>query len=155
MVVGATGHQRLPTEVERHAQTSLRELGSQLGLVGVCSLAAGADQLFAEVVIESGGELWVVVPSEGYESSFAQQEDLERYRQLLDKAKTVEQLDFARPSEDAYFAAGRRVVDVCDKLVAIWDGGEARGLGGTGDVVAYARQQEKPVEVLWVEGAER
>lgn len=155
MILGVTGHQDVPPAVAKYACKRFRELGSQPELVGACSLAAGADQLFAEVVLESGRGLWVVIPSHGYESSFAEQADLERFRQLLARADTVERLDYPEPSEAAYFAAGRRVVEVCDKLVAVWDGKSARGLGGTGDVVAYANQQGKPVEVLWLDGVRR
>jgi hypothetical protein len=47
-------------------------------------------------------------------------------------------LAFASPSEQAFWTAGRQIVDGSDLLIAIWDGQEARGLGGTGDVVSYA-----------------
>jgi hypothetical protein len=155
VIIGLTGHQDLPPAVVRYTREKLRDIGSQAELVGVCSLAVGADQLFAEAVLASGGALWVVVPSRGYESTFDKQADLERFRELLGRAEKVEELTFSEPSETAYFAAGRRIVELCDKLVAVWDGKKARGLGGTGDVVAYANQKGKPVEVLWVQGVSR
>jgi hypothetical protein len=37
--------------------------------------------------------------------------------------------------------AGRVVVDRSSVLVAAWDGQPSRGLGGTADVVAYARER--------------
>jgi hypothetical protein len=46
-------------------------------------------------------------------------------------------------------------VDRSDVLLAVWDGRPARGFGGTGDVVAYARRRGVPVEVVWPRGAER
>ena len=42
-----------------------------------------------------------------------------------------------------------------DLLIAVWDGLPARGLGGTADVVAYARDHGIPVSVIWPEGARR
>jgi hypothetical protein len=30
-------------------------------------------------------------------------------------------------------------------LIALWDGKKANGVGGTGDVVAYAKEQRKPI----------
>jgi hypothetical protein len=141
--------------VAKLARETLHEIASKAELVGACSLAAGADQLFAEVILASGGKLWVVVPSFDYESTFSRQADLERFFELLGRAEKVEQLDFPEPSENAYFAAGQRIVELCDKLVAVWDGEKARGLGGTGDVVAYANEQGKPVDVLWVQGVSR
>ncbi|MCA1708813.1 MAG: hypothetical protein LC808_38260, partial [Actinobacteria bacterium] len=59
------------------------------------------------------------------------------------------------PSEDAFFAAGRRVVDLSDVVVAVWDGMEAKGKGGTGDVVTYARDNGIPVVVAWPKGMSR
>jgi hypothetical protein len=47
------------------------------------------------------------------------------------------------------------VVEASELLVAVWDGEPARGLGGTADVVAYAREGAIPVEVIWPEGATR
>jgi len=155
VIIGVTGHQDLPLVVVRYARDRMRDIGSHAELIGACSLAAGADQLFAESVLASGGKLWVVVPSRGYESTFAKQVDLERFRDLLERAEKVEELAFPEPSERAYFAAGQRIVDLSDRLVAVWDGEKARGLGGTGDVVAYAKQKGKPVEILWVKGTSR
>ena len=36
---------------------------------------------------------------------------------------------------------GRAVVDCSSVLVAVWDGQPSRGLSGTADVVAYARER--------------
>lgn len=36
---------------------------------------------------------------------------------------------------------------------AVRDGKPARGIGGTADIVSYARQNGIPVAVLWPEGA--
>jgi hypothetical protein len=49
------------------------------------------------------------------------------------------------PSEDAYLAAGKHIVDRAGLLVALWNGKPAAGKGGTGDIVAYARSQGRPV----------
>jgi hypothetical protein len=51
--------------------------------------------------------------------------------------------------------AGKVVVDRSSVLVAVWDGQPSRGLGGTADVVRYARERGVPVEVIWPEGATR
>ena len=37
------------------------------------------------------------------------------------------------------------MVDHSELLIAVWDGKPAAGLGGTGDVVSYARQSGKHV----------
>jgi hypothetical protein len=155
--VGETGHQVIPSEVADHVGARLAEFCRRLGpaLVGITSLAAGADQMFAEAVLASGGQLHVVVPSRNYERSFEAPEDLRRFEQLLARARTFEALDFDRPSEPAYLAAGKRVVDLSDELVAIWDQKPARGVGGTGDIVLYAEGRNLPVTIVWLEGVER
>lgn len=154
--VGVTGHQKLPAAVADYARERLSaELADKKDLQGICSLAVGADQLFAKIVLSVGGELHVVVPCERYESSFDNEAERVAYTQLMASAKSVETLDFPAPTEEAYFAAGKRVVDLSKKLVAVWDGKAAKGRGGTADVVAYANEQRRPVEVLWLEGLSR
>ncbi len=49
---------------------------------------------------------------------------------------------------DAYHETGIRTVDESDILLAVWDGKPAQGKGGTGDVVAYARELKKPI--IWI-----
>ena len=50
--------------------------------------------------------------------------------------------------EETYAEAGSFVVDRCDALVAIWDGAPSRGVGGTADAVARARDREVPL--YWI-----
>ena len=78
--VGITGHQSLPDDAQPYISAQLEgQLRSYAHVVGVTSLASGADQLFAELVLHVGGELAVVIPSERYEESFANDEDRDRY----------------------------------------------------------------------------
>jgi len=156
VVIGGTGHQDLPAPAIDQIRRSLeRELASESELAGVCALAAGADQLFAAVVLAHGGDLHVVVPCSEYEQTFTDARDLDRYRSLLARADRVTELDYERPSEDAFYAAGKTVVDACQRLIAIWDGKRARGRGGTADVVDYARCRDTPVAVIWPVGVAR
>jgi hypothetical protein len=123
-------------------------------IVGISSLARGADQLFADIVLDRGGHLVGVVPCEKYEETFPNPVDLEKYRQLLKKADQIIQLDHIEPTEDAFWEAGKRVVGMSDILIAVWDG-KPGGKGGTADVVAYAESISKPVTVVWIEGLSR
>lgn len=122
---------------------------------GICSLAAGADQLFADAVLDTGNKLAVIVPSADYETTFEEASDLHHYRVLLAQAATVVQLDYAKPTEEAFFAAGKEVARQCDLLLAVWDGQPAAGVGGTADVVSFAREHGKQVVVMWPPGASR
>lgn len=123
--------------------------------LGVTSLAAGADQEFADEVVRLGGSLWAVIPSRDYETTFTSLVTLHRYESLLDRSALVEFMDFPEPSEEAYLAAGRRVVDLSDVVVAVWDGLPAKGKGGTADVVAYAARCQKPIVRIWPKGVRR
>lgn len=156
MVVGVTGHQNLPPlAVPSIAAHIKRELARAAKLEGICSLAAGADQLFATLVLKAGGSLHVVIPSRHYETTFSKIDELANYRKLLDCAAVVEEIDYDEPSDTAFFEAGQRVVDVCDRLIAIWDGKPARGVGGTADIVRYAQRRHRDVSVIWPKDAVR
>lgn len=154
--IGVTGHQRLPAAAADFARDGLRRmLAGMDGVVGVTALAEGADQLFAHAVLEAGGTLHVIVPAAGYDGTFADDAARREYHRLLAKAAAVDKLEFDEPGEPAYMAAGEWIVDRSDRLVAVWDGLPSRGLGGTGDVVEYARAQGKPVDILWPRGVSR
>lgn len=146
MRVGITGHQRLKEPVRwGWVKQELDRLLTSLTppLVGITSLAAGADQLFANAILQHGGSLEIVIPFAGYESTFSAEPDRQQYFRLLQHALKQEILEKAGSDEEAYLASGKRMVDQSELLIAVWDGMPATGLGGTGDVVNYAVQQRK------------
>ncbi len=148
MVVAITGHQRLPDPaawawVSEAMAAVLDEVAPPL--CGVSSLAIGADQLFAELILARGCELRVVLPFAAYEETFQPGRDLEGYRALLERAAAVEVLAAGGSREQSYLAAGRRVVELADQVLTVWNGLPAAGLGGTADVVLYALHRRKPV----------
>jgi hypothetical protein len=148
MRVGVTGHQRLARasgwDWVRGELDAF--LGSDAGpLVGVSSLAVGADQIFADLVLRRGGTLEVVIPFPGYSEKFMAEDDLREYERLLRAASVVETLRGGGSDEEAYMEAGRRVVNSSDLLVTVWDGRPASGLGGTADVVEYAARRRKKI----------
>src|SRR5262249_44941963 len=121
----------------------------------VTSLAAGSDQIFSECALATGSQLMVVIPCKGYERTFGDPLDLAAYRRLLAASIDTVRLPFQEPGEEAYWAAGKRIVDMTDTLIAVWDGQPAGGLGGTADVVEYAQTQNKKVIRIWPPGASR
>jgi len=154
--IGITGHQGLKIEIETFVSRRMGEiLEGEPNLIGITSLAAGADQLFAHMVLVLGGSIEVILPTPAYHETFSNLEDLAAYKSLLSQAVKTTILPFPRPNEEAFMAAGRAVVDQSNRLIAVWDGYPAHGLGGTADVVAYARQRGVPVVVIWPEGATR
>jgi hypothetical protein len=139
--VGVTGHRRLEHAetwdwVRREIRAALREVPRPL--MGLTALAIGADQLFAEVVLENGGDIEAIIPFADYESKFDNELDAANYRRLKALAARVEVLADIGSDEEAYMACGRVIADRSDLLLAVWDGEPARGRGGTADVVRHA-----------------
>jgi hypothetical protein len=148
MRIGVTGHQRLPASASW--QWVYYEMDQLIGvvqapLVGISSLAVGADQLFANIILQHGGELEAIIPFPRYESTFVTDHDREEFKRLLMRCTRSEILEQHGTIEQAYFAAGKRVIDLSDFVVAVWDGRPARGFGGTADAVKYASQEGKRI----------
>lgn len=154
--VGITGHIRLTArsrELVRAAlQERLRGYGDRF-VHGVTCLAAGADQLFAEALLAEHGRYEVILPARDYRERAVGTANRVTFDHLLRKA---EQVSHAYPVSCAlaYAAAGHRMLDRCDELFAVWDGG-AGGIGSTAEIVAAARRRGLAVEVVWPEGARR
>jgi hypothetical protein len=107
----------------------------------VSPIADGADQIAAEVALDLGWELQVVLPfgRKRYRASLANHGARERFDALMERAACVLELPGdARRELDAYVMTGRATVAHCDILIAIWDGLPPRGRGGTGEVAMLA-----------------
>ena len=155
-IIGFSGHQELSAKTRSLVRNALmRELASRQEFLAATSLAAGSDQIFAECVLASGNQFVVVIPCQGYEHSFSSEPEVAKYRELRDLALDTVQLPYPEPSEEAYWSAGKRIVDMADVLIAVWDGRPAGGLGGTADVVDYAKKHDKDVLRIWPRGASR
>jgi hypothetical protein len=111
----------------------------------VAALAEGGDQEFMEAALALGVPVDIVLPCVLYEDTFGGAEAKAKYRGLLAQSAKIETLDFVVPSQDAFLAAGKYVVDHCDLLVTLWNGKAAAGKGGTGDIVEYARSLGRPL----------
>ncbi|MDX3134036.1 hypothetical protein PV367_30595 [Streptomyces europaeiscabiei] len=155
--IGITGHREIPQAALSTVRSGIRaELrGRSATTRALSSLAAGADQLFAEIALESGMRLAAVIPGMDYEAHLGDDEVRAAYRRLLKCSGERVELPRERTHEEAYYAAGRYIVDHADRMIAIWDGAPSRGLGGTADIVGYAHLTGVPVTVLWSPGVRR
>lgn len=147
MKAGITGHQHLVSPETVHWVAAMLENAIDKYHVqqGFTSLAIGADQIFAEILMGKNIPYVAIIPSQGYETTFQKSEHLLNYRRLLKSAAKIVTLNFEKPEERAFYEAGRQVVDYSDIILALWDGQPAKGLGGTGDVVEYARSKKKRI----------
>ena len=141
VVVAVTGHRDLTLATVELVEEALRvELAGVSPLVGLTCLAAGADQVFARVVLDLNGTIEVVVPTRHRDDAA----NHTVYEALLARASRVRRLGYATSSPAAYMAANASLLAVADRLIAIWDGLPGRGLGGTADAVTHAWRTQSP-----------
>ena len=96
----------------------------------VSPIADGADQIAAEIALELGWELQVIIPfgRDAYRNSLANNAARARFDALLERATCRLELP-GDPGHglDAYVMTGRATVAHCDMLIAVWDGLPPRG----------------------------
>ena len=125
-------------------------------LLFVSPLAHGADQIAAGVALDLGFSLQAVLPftTDDYRHEVSTNGESAQFDALVGRAHSLLELPGNRDRElEAYVMAGRATVAHCDVLIAVWDGLEARGRGGTAEVVALAITQGTPVIHLPIDGA--
>lgn len=168
--IGVTGH-RLTDHAEEIARAvreilnKLREeVTSEAGDIPftfavVSSLAEGSDRIVASEVLktvmpEGSGQSWLEailpLPISEYERDFAGEASVAEFRSLISMSSLVKTLPKgtgdSRPR--AYQRASRLIVDSCDVLIAVWDGKEGDGPGGTADTVEYAKTRNARVYLI-------
>lgn len=156
--IGITGHSNLAADsvpIVRKALADALAPYADGDLVGLSCLARGADQLFAEVVLDAGGKLEVVLPSVDYREAKVKPGNLEQFDGLLIRSALVRYMPHRTAGRAAYEAANETILGTVDRLVAVWDGLPSGGRGGTGDAVEAARTRGVPVDVVWPAGARR
>ncbi len=111
-------------------------------------LATGADQIAAICARSSGYFVRALLPFEPseYRKDFALGEELDGFEQALSAADEIVALPGDRSDlERAYVLVGASLVETADIMIAIWDGEQGRGPGGTAHVVELALQASVPV----------
>jgi hypothetical protein len=88
------------------------------------------------------------LPVDDYEKDFISAASLKEFRDLLGRARSVRVMSQSVSREESYENAGRYVTDYCDVLMALGNGKETQGRGGTAEIVRYARSQRHPL--IWI-----
>ena len=125
----------------------------------VSPLAEGADQIAADAALALGYKLHVPLPclARKYTGGFQRptrpvaEDPVAAFNRLIRLAESVQVLDGSETAVldgAAYAAVGRAVLRHSDILIAVWEGADAAGAGGTGEVVAQARRWEVPTVVI-------
>jgi hypothetical protein len=143
------------TELVRAALTESLTPQTQQGLTGVSCIAAGADSIFAEVVLDLGGDLEVILPASDYRQRKVKQEHAVLFDALIGRAAQVRVMPYEESSRAAYEAANEVLLGSVDLLMAVWDGRSPVDQGGTAAVVESARSKNLQVQIIWPAGAQR
>jgi hypothetical protein len=159
--IGVIGHRILTDlpQVESGVDEAINQIEKvypHRSLVVVSALAEGADRLVAHRVLQRPGSSLAVpmpMPQADYITDFRTPESRREFLQLLARAKEVVALPLADSREAAYEAAAYYILDHSHVIVAVWDGQQAQGRGGTGAIVAVARQRGLPI--AWVHAGNR
>jgi hypothetical protein len=174
--VAVTGHRAIPDEpavaraiedvLDRITSTLIDGDATPLAWTIVSPLARGADQLAANTLLERVGARLEVVspfPLAEYRKDFSSDGELAQFEALLARAAAVDELPCAGQTVEvpcgdgetlkalrdaAYLRAGERVVETSEILLAIWNGRQAAGTGGTAEIVEYALERDRVV--LWI-----
>ncbi|MBD0738189.1 hypothetical protein [Streptomyces sp. CBMA29] len=157
MRVGITGHRGLTGQSASLVKAAILDTVTTFPaeeLIGVSCIADGPDAWFAEAILEHGGHLEVVIPSEDYRDALPEWHHL-TYDALLNRASEVHATGLAHSNSQAHMTGSEILVGLVDQVIAVWDGQPARGYGGTADVVRYAESNGVTVQILWPAGATR
>jgi hypothetical protein len=165
LVIAVTGHRDLVQsevpEIRRLISELLKKFLAdypERRLQVMSALAEGADQLTADVALELGVELVVVLPMdrEEYRKDFDTPEARQRFDDYFTQASASYELPLARGNSaievatDAaqrarqYAQLGVFLCAHCHVLLAIWDGKQSHALGGTGQVVKFHHDDIMP-----------
>jgi len=151
-----TGHRDLINSEDvrkdiAHSLQYFKEIDKDL--LAISAVAAGSDTLFAEEAFNQHIPLKLMLPFsiEEYRKDF---KGMELYQ--LEKLLSANEYEIVHPQNistadernDAYLQTGKRMVDIADIVLAVWNGKPANGKGGTGDIVNYAVEKGKKVHYI-------
>jgi hypothetical protein len=143
--IGIVGHRFLDPAAAMFARAQCRAilqalLQTQQQCVALSAIAEGADGIFAEVALELGIPLEIVLPFAAYENDFEEEKALQLYRHLLQMANKKTCLPFRDRSVNAYYEAMLWVLKHADLVIAVWNGEPNGGKAGTADAVLHMQQ---------------
>jgi hypothetical protein len=152
-VVGFTGHRqiadppRAAAAIRESLETLCREFSGEW--IALSSIADGGDRIFVEEAQRMGLDWHAILPLP--RSEFARDFAPAEWKEVEEKLATAGHLRVISENgdrEDAYLDGGVETVNGADVLIAVWNGDQARGKGGTGQVVQYAKSIGKPILII-------
>lgn len=130
---------------------ALRKIVVELAQNGIekfiCGGALGADQDFAEIVLEvrqtSNIQLEIAMPCPNQDLKWNDR-DKERYRNILRRADTVSLIS-EHYTTFCMQARNRYMVDKSDVVIAVWN---MSNIGGTFNTIEYAKKKNKEIKYI-------
>lgn len=154
LFVGFAGHRAVPDRVAAK-QAILRELrmirtGVECELAGISSAAAGADILFLQACRELGMKTVILLPfpKEKFIDDFDDPREWDLACGCMETAWWTEVCPGGEAAPEAYHVVAREVLDAAERMLFLWDGKPARGLGGTAESIAEALEQGIPSRII-------
>jgi len=153
VAIGFTGHRVLEDESRSRIRILefLQDFKAKTNktIYGLSSAAAGGDLLFAESCIQLGIPLRILLPlpKERFRQDF-DNVTWTRSESAMQHAISVEVIGSGQTAEERYYECGIETVLQSQMLVALWDGKPSQGLGGTEEIVGFAREQTRPL--IWI-----
>jgi hypothetical protein len=171
IVIGAAGHRNIfPADGKLAAAVRgecrrLRKLYGASPFAVLSPLAEGADRMIAQIAMEElRADLIAVLPmpADEYKRDFKTDDSKAEFDAFLKRALFVKTAPMqegeawkadGEARDTQYARAGAIVADHAQILLAIWDGLEARGTGGTGQQVAWFGRGYSPAIYAQHKGA--
>ncbi len=148
ITIGITGHRDIVQTKQlkqdiRDFFINLKDRDTKL----LSPLADGADRLVADIYLEVFKEkAHLIVPMPFQQKRYMEDFDNESKEEFLGYLKMVDEVFEVENTQGCnYKSVGIFVADKSDILLALWDGTFNNKSGGTGDIVAYARDKGKEV----------
>lgn len=156
LVIALSGHRDLTpspalcTAIQKACAIARAEYPDQSFDLVSC-LAEGADRLLTREIsriLGAGYAVALPLTPEEYKKDFHSPHSVEEFDTMMAGAQCVmvPEKPFDRP--EAYDLANQKMLAMADLVIVIWDGLPSRGVGGTGAVVALAR--EKGLPMIWL-----
>ena len=150
ITIGITGHRDIvqTKELKQDIIKFFKKLQNQNQDTKLLSpLADGADRFVADIYLEVFKEdAKLIVPMPFYQERYMEDFNSKSKEEFLKYLKIADEVFEVTNSQGCHYkSVGVFVADECDVLLALWDGTFNAKSGGTGDIVAYARDKGKDV----------
>ena len=148
ITIGITGHRDIviTTQLKQDIRDFFINLQNRETKL-LSPLADGADRLVADIYLEVfKDKAHLIVPMPFNQKRYMEDFNNKSKEEFLEYLKVADEVFEVENTQGCnYKSVGVYVADKSDTLLALWDGTFNAKSGGTGDIVAYAREQGREV----------